>query len=142
MLPAVVLPCHVRCMQGIDLQTPLQALSGGWQRRASLAVALARKPRLLLLDEPLSGLDWRACQDIAAVLRAPLPGKLVSGKPLESAILGQDVPGCCWWMRHVGAGRARLPGHRCCAASAPVWGRSQPDKFMSSLARQTQDDCR
>ena len=58
--------------QGIPLETPLQALSGGLQRRASLAVALARKPRLLLLDEPLSGLDWRACSDIAAVLREPL----------------------------------------------------------------------
>ena len=50
----------------------MQALSGGLQRRASLAVALACKPRLLLLDEPLSGLDWRACSDIAAVLRESL----------------------------------------------------------------------
>ena len=56
-------------MQDVDVHTPLRALSGGLQRRASLAVALARRPKLLLLDEPLSGLDWRACQDIATVLR-------------------------------------------------------------------------
>lgn len=42
----------------LSYDTPPHALSGGQQRRLSLAVQLIRQPNILLLDEPTAGLDW------------------------------------------------------------------------------------
>ncbi len=50
-------------------------LSQGQRRRLSLANAIARKPRLLLLDEPHAGLDERGREVLEAVVRdAPAAG--------------------------------------------------------------------
>jgi zinc/manganese transport system ATP-binding protein len=48
---------------------PLRALSGGERQRVLIAQALLGRPRLLLLDEPLAGLDPRHQSDIVALLR-------------------------------------------------------------------------
>ena len=45
-------------------------LSGGEQQALGLVKALAAKPRLLLLDEPTKGLDARARDAVAEILRA------------------------------------------------------------------------
>ncbi|HEX7951292.1 MAG TPA: ABC transporter ATP-binding protein [Candidatus Limnocylindrales bacterium] len=43
-------------------------LSGGEQRRLSLVTALARRPRLLVLDEPTFGQDRRGHDELVAIL--------------------------------------------------------------------------
>ena len=45
-------------------------LSGGWQRRVSIAMALISQPRILFLDEPTLGLDVLARHELWEVIRS------------------------------------------------------------------------
>lgn len=49
--------------------TKAKKLSGGWQRRLSIAMALISKPKLLFLDEPTLGLDILARRELWAIIR-------------------------------------------------------------------------
>lgn len=50
-------------------------LSGGWQRRLSIAMALISDPQVLFLDEPTLGLDVLARSDLWDIIRS-LKGKV------------------------------------------------------------------
>ena len=45
-------------------------LSGGWQRRLSIAMALISEPEILFLDEPTLGLDVLARSDLWDIIRS------------------------------------------------------------------------
>ena len=57
---------------GLDsvLKKKAGKLSGGWQRRLSIAMALISEPQILFLDEPTLGLDVLARSDLWDSIRA------------------------------------------------------------------------
>ena len=55
--------------------TKAKILSGGWQRRLSIAMALISEPKIIFLDEPTLGLDVLARRELWDIIRE-LHGKI------------------------------------------------------------------
>ena len=60
---------------GDVLNKRAKTLSGGWQRRLSIAVALISKPKIIYLDEPTLGLDVLARRELWKIIKS-LKGKM------------------------------------------------------------------
>ena len=82
-------------LAGLERRLPRE-LSGGQQQRVALARAVVTRPRLLLLDEPLSALDAptrvRLRSELRGLLRHfGLPTLLVTHDRAEALALGDDL---------------------------------------------------
>lgn len=82
-------------LRGLERRYP-QELSGGQQQRVALARTVAPRPRLLLLDEPLSALDWPTRRELRSLLREFLksqgiPTVLVTHDPHDVLALADRV---------------------------------------------------
>jgi zinc/manganese transport system ATP-binding protein len=65
---------------------PIGELSGGEQQRLLIAQALVRRPRLLILDEPLDSLDLPSQAVVAALLR-----RISSSEEVTILLVAHDV---------------------------------------------------
>lgn len=82
-------------LEGVEGRYPGQ-LSGGEQQRVALGRALLRRPKILLLDEPLSAVDAptrdRLRGDLERFLReSQIPAIYVTHDPVEALALADDL---------------------------------------------------
>ena len=93
---------------GIPPRTPVGKLSGGQRAQVALALALAKRPRLLLLDEPVASLDPLARREF---LQSLMGSVAESGTTvlLSSHILA-DLERTCDFLVVLQAGRVQLSG--------------------------------
>jgi ABC-2 type transport system ATP-binding protein len=93
---------------GIPLDRPAGKLSGGQQAQVALVLALAKRPDLLLLDEPLASLDPLARREF---LRTLMDAVAESGMTvlLSSHIIG-DLERVCDYLIILSAARVQLAG--------------------------------
>lgn len=98
--PKTIRETVARMLELVNLETfaerPVQALSGGQRQRVALARALAIRPRVLLLDEPLTALDallrHKVREELAVILkRLGMTAVIVTHDQDEAMVLGDRI---------------------------------------------------
>ncbi|MGW0949784.1 ABC transporter ATP-binding protein [Streptomyces sp. NPDC002623] len=92
----------------LDPRKKIRALSGGQRTRVALALALAKQPELLLLDEPMADLDPLARHELMGTLmaRAAQYGTTI----VMSSHVVAELEDSCDHLLLVGGGQVRLAG--------------------------------
>ncbi|MBW8798613.1 MAG: ABC transporter ATP-binding protein [Streptomyces sp.] len=92
----------------LDPKSRVRALSGGQRTRVALALALGKRPELLLLDEPMADLDPLARHELMGVLmvQAAQHGTTIA---MSSHVVA-ELEDSCDHLLLIGGGRVRLAG--------------------------------
>jgi len=93
---------------GIPLDRAVGKLSGGQRAQLALALTLAKKPRLLLLDEPVAALDPLARSQFLTALTEAVAGQDLT--VLMSSHLVHDLEQVCDHLILISAAKVRLCG--------------------------------
>ncbi|MER5788088.1 ABC transporter ATP-binding protein [Streptomyces sp. NPDC001980] len=99
---------HVVAGGDLDPKSRVRALSGGQRTRVALALALGKRPELLLLDEPMADLDPLARHELMGVLmvEAAQHGTTIA---MSSHVVA-ELEDSCDHLLLIGGGRVRLAG--------------------------------
>ncbi|MFI2379524.1 ABC transporter ATP-binding protein [Streptomyces sp. NPDC018964] len=92
----------------LDPRGRIRSLSGGQRTRVALALALGKRPELLLLDEPMADLDPLARHELMGVLmgQAAAHGTTI----VMSSHVVAELEDSCDHLLLIGGGRVRLAG--------------------------------
>lgn len=74
----------------------MKELSGGQRQRVMIAKALVQEPELLILDEPTTGLDKKAVEDLFDTLT-----KLQHDKGMSILMISHDLFRVRTWCEHI-----------------------------------------
>ncbi|MFD4277033.1 ABC transporter ATP-binding protein [Streptomyces cyaneofuscatus] len=107
----------------------VRTLSGGQRTRLALALALGKRPELMLLDEPMADLDPLARHELMGVLMAETAehGTTIV---MSSHIL-TELEGACDFLLFVDGGRVRLGGEAEDIVSAHALVTGQADRDLA-----------
>jgi ABC-2 type transport system ATP-binding protein len=93
---------------GIPLKRKVKALSGGQRAQVSLTMALAKRARLLVLDEPVSSLDPVARLEFMQELMASAVGTGLT--VIISSHVVSELERLCDWLIVLNGGRVQVAG--------------------------------
>ena len=93
---------------GIPLERKVSGLSGGQRAQVAVTLALARRPDLLVLDEPLANLDPLARHDVMRSIMAEVAGRELT--VLLSSHVVSDLEETCDWLIVLNSGRLQVSG--------------------------------
>ncbi|HEX5473377.1 MAG TPA: ABC transporter ATP-binding protein [Vicinamibacterales bacterium] len=93
------------------LDLPLQACSAGTRQKFNLARALLHEPTLLLLDEPLQGIDAASAAGVLDYLEREWPAR-ETGAAIVTAPRADELPSICTDVIRLEAGRLVGSGAR------------------------------
>ncbi|MEU6789755.1 ABC transporter ATP-binding protein [Nonomuraea angiospora] len=93
---------------GIPLERKVSGLSGGQQAQVAVTLALACRPDLLVLDEPLANLDPLARHDVMRSIMAEMAGRELT--VLLSSHVVSDLEETCDWLIVLNGGRLQVSG--------------------------------